>query len=450
MDIPSIIRAVGKDDLTATLATGLTVTLQDGWQIWFETLGQDTIILGGNIRAEDAAGDQQPAVANPNIVTISLASQNTIDSSLQDDIDALNDLSQQEVRDAMKLAPTGGAPAAGSVDQHLDDIEENTQILRFDGGVTIDVVNGVSGTDFPIGTRDTPVNNGTDAGTIIANFNLPLKVYLRGDLTLASGEGISFVTVEVETAGTTISLLPGSSSTNAIILGLGDTIVTGEWHSTTQITNCIIANANLAGRVEDCTFEPGIYPLGFSTVVRNSTRRSSSIKFEVDFDGVFLDFMTMENWAGNVDIINMNLGGVATITMTGGVVTLNSSCTSGNVNLRGIGELVDNSVGTTVDASGLLSPDSIADQTWEEAVADHMTAGSTGAFLMGVFNQVATRKDIDLTGDDALGWQEVYYDAANLEVGRLTLHESDGTRITGTVEDFINDKKMIGQRRPVP
>jgi hypothetical protein len=39
-------------------------------------------------------------------------------------------LTQQEVRDAMKLAPTGGSPSAGSVDQHLDDIELDTQDLQ--------------------------------------------------------------------------------------------------------------------------------------------------------------------------------------------------------------------------------------------------------------------------------------------------------------------------------
>jgi len=35
-------------------------------------------------------------------------------------------LTSQQVRDAMKLAPTGGAPAAGSVDEHLDDILTDT------------------------------------------------------------------------------------------------------------------------------------------------------------------------------------------------------------------------------------------------------------------------------------------------------------------------------------
>jgi len=39
-------------------------------------------------------------------------------------------LTQQQVRDAMKLAPTGGAPAAGSVDEHLDDILADTAVME--------------------------------------------------------------------------------------------------------------------------------------------------------------------------------------------------------------------------------------------------------------------------------------------------------------------------------
>jgi len=39
-------------------------------------------------------------------------------------------ISQQDVRDAMKLAPTAGAPAAGSVDQELDDILADTGAIE--------------------------------------------------------------------------------------------------------------------------------------------------------------------------------------------------------------------------------------------------------------------------------------------------------------------------------
>lgn len=39
-------------------------------------------------------------------------------------------LTAQQVRDAMKLAPTGGAPAAGSVDEHLDDVLADTSDMQ--------------------------------------------------------------------------------------------------------------------------------------------------------------------------------------------------------------------------------------------------------------------------------------------------------------------------------
>lgn len=39
-------------------------------------------------------------------------------------------LTSQQVRDAMKLAPTAGPPAVGSVDQHLDDIEADTAAIE--------------------------------------------------------------------------------------------------------------------------------------------------------------------------------------------------------------------------------------------------------------------------------------------------------------------------------
>ena len=47
-------------------------------------------------------------------------------------IAALNDLSAQEVRDAMKLAPTAGAAAGGSIDDMVATVETNTQNIETD------------------------------------------------------------------------------------------------------------------------------------------------------------------------------------------------------------------------------------------------------------------------------------------------------------------------------
>lgn len=44
--------------------------------------------------------------------------------------DAVSAITPQAVRDAMKLAPTVGAPAAGSVDEHLDDILADTAAIE--------------------------------------------------------------------------------------------------------------------------------------------------------------------------------------------------------------------------------------------------------------------------------------------------------------------------------
>ena len=76
-----------------------------------------------------------------------------------DSLQAISDsggggLTQQQVRDAMKLAPTGGAPTAGSVDQHLDDLETGVTVttnsdktgysLVVDQAVNMTKVNGVA------------------------------------------------------------------------------------------------------------------------------------------------------------------------------------------------------------------------------------------------------------------------------------------------------------------
>lgn len=54
--------------------------------------------------------------------------------TLSDQIDGLP--TDQDVRDAMKLAPTAGSPAAGSVDTHLDDILADTSAIGGAGAVS--------------------------------------------------------------------------------------------------------------------------------------------------------------------------------------------------------------------------------------------------------------------------------------------------------------------------
>ena len=66
-----------------------------------------TLVVAGDVEVTDNAGGA---------VTITYA--------LIGDLSAGSGLTAQQTRDAMKLAPSGGAPAVGSVDEHLDNVEE--------------------------------------------------------------------------------------------------------------------------------------------------------------------------------------------------------------------------------------------------------------------------------------------------------------------------------------
>jgi len=131
---------------------------------------------------------------------------NTTDSleALRDN-QAAGGLTAQQVRDAMKLAPTGGAPAAGSIDTHLDDIQTVTDALPNAGALT-DIDTGVNNIEAKLPTNyimgssvqtdkddeinaikavtDNLPNSGalTDIDTGVNNIEakLPSKSYLAG------------------------------------------------------------------------------------------------------------------------------------------------------------------------------------------------------------------------------------------------------------------------------
>jgi hypothetical protein len=131
--------AIDKATLAADLKTGDYINAQ--------VKGQDNIDLGAlqkasvNAEVDTALADidlnkmskvgTAPAPATDSYLD-KIMNKNvskTFDKST-DSLEAIADaeasgLSAQQVRDAMKLAPSGGAPAAGSVDIHLDDLLNN-------------------------------------------------------------------------------------------------------------------------------------------------------------------------------------------------------------------------------------------------------------------------------------------------------------------------------------
>ena len=124
-------------------------------------------------------------------------------------IDGLDDLNAQEVRDAMKLAPTAGAAAAGSVDIHLDTIEADTDELQTNQG------NWATAAGF-----STPANV-TDAQTaIVAEIDANES---KIDTAIAD---IGTVDGKADTIQAKTDTLPSDPADASVIAGRFDTVDT--------------------------------------------------------------------------------------------------------------------------------------------------------------------------------------------------------------------------------
>ncbi len=129
-------------------------------------------------------------------------------------------LTQQQVRDAMKLTPTGGAPSVGSVDEHLDDILTNTADLQANQGnwLTATSVTVSDKTGFSLA----PDQSAVTIGTVTANTDM------RGTDGAATSGALATHDGKLDTANTHLTDIKGatfSSTTDSLeaIRNQGDT-----------------------------------------------------------------------------------------------------------------------------------------------------------------------------------------------------------------------------------
>jgi hypothetical protein len=108
----------GKQVLDATTSVAITLKLLDDWRVQFEDRAGPTYVrcrvTGGNLLADNTFGDDPIAQSDFTTCSYAMSTSATLITSPAQDA--------QAVRDAMKLAPSAGAPDAGSIDAHLDDM----------------------------------------------------------------------------------------------------------------------------------------------------------------------------------------------------------------------------------------------------------------------------------------------------------------------------------------
>lgn len=356
MDVPIVAFCAGKESLGGGVVVGLTLTLLNDWQLAFEArTGPDYIqckVSGGNIVAVNVNGPIYPTAFTQVLITAS-------SSATQSDLKAI-------------------------------------QYASYGGGVTIDVVNGESGTDYPIGTLEYPVNNLTDALIIDSNrFN---KFYLKSDMVVSEAVDISGYLVEgIGHINLLTTIEPAVNVEGVIAYNF---TVTGVLDGNITIVGCILHDCEfINGFARNCFFT-GLFNLGGDSDTSISDCSSLNITDPptVDFGSFNYNFIA-PNYTGYMKITNVVNNNKINIGLDAGRVILTSSVTTGTVFVSGVGRLLDESGvdipvglwngGVTI-AEIPISNQSIVDSVFDESITGHSFDGSAG----NLFNRVLSATEV--------------------------------------------------------
>ena len=357
MDIPFLASAAGKEALGGGVAVGLTLTLLDGWKLAFEArLGPaytQCSVSGGNLVTINETNPIHPTAFTQIVVTAS-------SSATTSDLEAI-------------------------------------QYASYQNAVWLSTM-GVSGTNYPIGTPISPVNNINDAHTIAENNGFTRFEFLT-DWNFSN----------------TILL------DNYIFGGEGPGRTHFVFDNTSYLPRIVIEKAKISGEIEglagaDFCLISNLLFLDSSTISdRNikieQTLFDNELVLSNDFNGTLKILDCWSNVPGSeTPIINLNdascdiflrnySGGIkienasqsinsASIDLTSGQIKLADTVTAGFFTCRGVGYITDDSSGAIVNVSGLMSKETVAD-----AVLGTELTGYNTDFTVATSLQLAAYQD---------------------------------------------------------
>lgn len=225
-----------------------------------------------------------------------------------------------------------------------DRTEENAFQL---GAVWIDTDSSIAGTTYPNGTLNWPVNNFADAYIIAGVFSL--RVFqVKGGITVGASYDMTGK-VFVEGGGeATITFTPGCITADTVLKGHIHVIGTLNGHTHLEGVHLRTGVTGFEGLVMNALIDSGIYyPASTGRVDLNTLYSIGATPVIFDFSGS-TSILTVVNYSGDLTIRNKTGPEAFRINMRSGILTVESSCTAGSIEVYGFGHVVDNSVGCTV------------------------------------------------------------------------------------------------------
>ena len=405
---PSIIETAGKESLGGGVSVGLTATLQnacisfearltsitDGYATAFTPTG-GTIFTDSNAMFITDGVERGGVIIN--FADFSAATVVQVISETQLEIEALKDgiVNNWEIGDYYKIWNqvtcniTGGnlvavdindisidpvcptafvqvvrSSASSATSQNSLDIE----FASFNGGVSVDITNytgrATSGTIFPVGTIRQPCDNFVDA-LAIASLRGFDTFYIYGNTTIDSGLNFSSKRFVGESEARTTCVV--SSAADVTGCEFENMTFGGTLDGYCTIRNCIVSDLIF--------FNGHIYKSGLTgTIELGGGVQASIVDCFDDIAGLGTptinmggagQSLIMANYTGGATIENKTGAEEVSINMISGRIILDSTVVAGDIIIRGVGRLIDNSAGANVDSLDLLQGSVLNQQSAE-------------------------------------------------------------------------------------
>lgn len=428
MSEPKLLNASGKEDLGGGVVVGITVAHQDA-QVAFQP--RFTPAETGTITTDSGApiGSQNPTVrlidTSADFVTAGVARGsyyvNFTDGSVGDVVEviganelrvtvpvqgATNDFTSGDsykVWNITQVFATGGnltavdsdgnalnavlptwgtqvvlTSASSATLQELNEIRFSV----YQNKVWVDTTTSNTGTIYPSGTPLQPVNNFPDAVAIGDALGI-VEIQVLGDATLDTGDDVSGFLLRGQDEE--LTLITINAGANVLESQFRDASITGTLDGDSALKDCVIIPplSFIEGTIKKCLIEVGTITLAGSNDVTILDCWSGVAGLStpiIDFNGSGRD-LVMRNWSGGIQINNKNGADNVSIDLTSGQIILDSTVTAGTVRVAGVGQLTDNSSGTTVNSEGLMNNASIAAAVWNAVVASYAAVGSFGEYV---------------------------------------------------------------------
>jgi hypothetical protein len=224
--------------------------------------------------------------------------------------------------------------ASSATLQELQDI----QFASFNGGVTIDVLAGNSGTEFPAGTPRQPCDGFPDCKTIADDRGL-IEYFIRGNITLDTGDDVSnHIMTGQSLTLTKITINPGA---NVLNTDFRLATITGTLDGGSTIADCTVQTLNFVeGMIRDCMLAPGaVITLGGTKIVHlmNSMELAPGTNVPIIDLGGSGHPIAVRNYAGQIRIKNKTGSDAADFDLLSGSIFIEDTVTTGTIVLSGVG-----------------------------------------------------------------------------------------------------------------